>query len=57
MKRTSACGSVGAMLGRGVPLGVTDGVTGERVIVNVGITVAVGLGSAVGDEAIEGRVT
>ncbi len=45
------------MLGRGVSVGVTDGVTGDDVIVNVGVRVAVGLGLVVCDGGMDGKAT
>ncbi len=55
INRTSECGSVGATSGRGVSVGVTDGVGGTGVMVKVDVTVAVGLGLAVWDGVAEGK--
>jgi len=57
MKRTSACGRVGATSDRGVSVGVIDGVTGSGVSVDVGVKVSVELGLAVGNGVLEGRIT
>ncbi len=48
---------MGATLGRGASVGVIEGVTGEGVIVDVGIGVTVRLGLAVWDGVVEGKMT
>jgi len=45
------------MFGRGVSVGVMDGVTGNGVTVNVLVAVAVGLGLAGRDGVTEGKMT
>jgi len=56
MKFTSVCGNAGATSGRCVSVGVTDGVTGEGVTVEVGVRVGVSLGLGVSDGVADNEI-